>query len=133
MNKSLDLQAYLQSNSLDILAVTETFLSAEILDGEIVGSGYTVHWRDRNWHGGGVMLIVHDSIPSTRRLDHETDCELLWVELTLNSTNLLVGVFYNPLGPASVPLTQLRNSLVNTPQSSPTILLGDFNLPNFDE
>ena len=119
MNKSFDLQPYLQSNSLDVLAVTETFLSAEILDGEIVGSGYTVHRRDRNWHGGGVMLIVHDSIPSTRRLDVETECELLWVELTLNSTNLLVGVFYNPPGPTSGPLTHLRNSLAITSQSPP--------------
>ena len=27
------------------------------------------------------MLIIHNSIPSTRRQDLETDCELLWVDL----------------------------------------------------
>ena len=79
-----------------------------------------------------MMLIIHDSIPSTRQLDLETECKLLWVELILNSTNLLVGVFYNPPGPTSGPLTHLRNSLAITPQSLPIILLGDFNLPNID-
>ena len=78
------------------------------------------------------MLIVHDSIPSMRRLDLETECELLWVELTLNPTNLLARVFYNLLGSASGPLTYLRNSLAITPRSSPIILVGDFNLPNID-
>ena len=40
MNESLDLQAYLQCNSLDLLALTETFLSAEILDGEVIDHCY---------------------------------------------------------------------------------------------
>ena len=132
MNKSLDLQAYLQSNSLDMLAVTETFLSAEILDDEVIGCGYTVHRRDRDRHGGGVMLIVRDDIPATRRQDLETGCELLWVELTLTPMNLLVGVYYNPPGPNCGSLTHLRNSLATTPRSSPVVLVGDFNLPNID-
>ena len=101
MNKTLDLQAYLHSHSLDMFAVTETFLIEEILDGEIVGCGYTVHRNDRDRHGGGVMPIVRDDIPATRRQDLETDCELLWVELTLTTTNLLVGVYYNLVSRAS--------------------------------
>ena len=132
VNKSLDLQAYLQCNSLDLLAVTETFLSSEILDGEVIDHGYTVHRRDRDRHGGGVLLIVHNSIPSTRRQDLETDCELLWVELSLTPTNLLVGVYYNPPGHNCGSLTHLRNSLAITPRSSPVVLVGDFNLPNID-
>ena len=43
MNKSLDLQVYLQSNSLDVLAISETFLSPDILDGEFLGCDFTVH------------------------------------------------------------------------------------------
>ena len=78
------------------------------------------------------MLIVHNSIPSTRRLDLETECELLWVELTLNPTNLLVGIFYNPPGLPSGPLGYLQNSLAIPLRSSPIILVGNFNLPNID-
>ena len=52
VNKSLNVQAYLHSESLDVLAVTETFLSDAISDGELVGSGYSVYRRDRDRHGG---------------------------------------------------------------------------------
>ena len=44
------------------------------------------------------MLIVRDNIPTTRREDLQTGCELLWVELTLAPSNLLVGAYYNPPG-----------------------------------
>ena len=38
--------------------------------------------RDRSRHGGGVLLLVHQDVPARRREDLETDCEILWVELT---------------------------------------------------
>ena len=129
MNKSLDLQVYLQSNSLDVLAISETFLSPDILDGEFLGCDFTVHRRDRSRHGGGVMLIVHNSIPSTQRQDLETDCELLWVDFSLAHSNLLVGVYYNPPGSDCGSLNQLRGSLATVPSSSQVVLCGDFNLP----
>ena len=107
MNKLLDLQAYLYGNHLNILAITEKFLSQEVTNGEIISSGY-VFRRDRNHHGGGVMLIVSDSIPSVRRQDLESTCELQWVELKLNPSNLLVGVFYNPPSSGCDPIIHLR-------------------------
>ena len=61
MNKLLDLQAYLYGNHLNILAITEKFLGQKVTNGEIISSGYNVFRRDRNCHGGGVMLIVNDS------------------------------------------------------------------------
>ena len=94
VNKSLDLQTLLHCQGLDLMAVTETFLSDAIYDGELVGAGYSVYRRDRAKHGGGVMLI-RDSIAATRRYDLETDCELLWVELMSSPLDVLVGVFLN--------------------------------------
>ena len=61
VNKSLDVHAFLHSQNVDVLAVTETFLSDAITDDELVGCGYSVFRRDRNRHGGGVMLIIKDS------------------------------------------------------------------------
>ena len=123
VNTSLDLQVYLQSNFLDVLAVSETFLSPDVLDGEFLGCDYEVHRRERDRHGGGVMLIVCNSIPSTRREGLETDCEVLWVELPLAPSNLLVGVF-NPPKSDCCSLTYLRDSLATTPNSTPIMLLG---------
>ena len=132
VNKSLDLQALIHCQGLDLLAVTETFLSDTIHDGELVGAGYSVYRRDRDRHGGGVMLIIRDSIAATRRYDLETDCELLWVELTSPLLNVLVGVFYNPPGFKDNALLQLQNSLTSLPSSLPIVLCGDFNLPNIN-
>ena len=132
VNKSLDVQAYLHSESLDVLAVTETFLSDAISDGELVGSGYSVYRRDRDRHGRGVRIIITDSIAVTRRHDLEMDCEQLWVEIASSPSNLLVGVFYNPPGFKTDTLLHLQNSLASLPNTLPLVLCGDFNLPNID-
>ena len=68
MNKKLDLDALLATENLDILAVTETFLGEDINDSEF-GEGYSVFRRDRDRHGGGVMLMVREDIPAIRRQD----------------------------------------------------------------
>ena len=43
MNKKLDIQALLVAEYLDVLAITETFLSDEILDNELVSGDYIHH------------------------------------------------------------------------------------------
>ena len=65
VNKPLEVQAFLHSQNVDVLAVTETFLSDAITDGELVGCGYSVFRRDRNGHCGEVLLIIKDSIAAT--------------------------------------------------------------------
>ena len=81
MNKKLDLDALLATENLDILAITETFLGEDINNSEF-SEGYSVFRRDRDRHGGGVMLMVREDIPAIRRQDLETNCEVLWVELS---------------------------------------------------
>ena len=128
MNKKLDIQALLVAEYLDVLAITETFLGDEILDNELVGGDYTIFRRDRNRHGGGVMLCVKNSISAIRRIDLETNCEVLWVELSTGPSKVLLGTFYRP--PSSTPeyLEQLEMSLASIPESHTIVLCGDFNL-----
>ena len=52
VNKLLDLQALIHYQGLDVIVVTEAFLSDAIHDGELVGAGYSVYRRDRDRHGG---------------------------------------------------------------------------------
>ena len=110
VNKKLDLHAFLVSYRVDILAITETFLSEEILDSEMTNGSYAVFRRDRDRHGGGVMIMIRNNIPAIRRPDLETSCEVLWIELPLRSKPILLGVFYRP--PISTTkLSDLRQSL----------------------
>ena len=78
------------------------------------------------------MLYVKNSISATRRIDLETNCEVLWVELSTGCSKVLLGTFYCP--PSSTPeyLEQLEMSLASIPESNAIVLCGDFNLPHVD-
>ncbi len=133
VNKRNDLKALLLSTCPHVVGITESFLDEEIMDPELVdGAEYEVFRRDRNRHGGGVMLIVHKSIPTSRRRDLETNCELLWVQLTLPRLKLLVGVYYRPPGSSSDHIIQLSHSLAAISDACPVVLCGDFNVANID-
>jgi len=83
--KRFDLAAYLATsvNAFDIIAVTESFLDSSIKDSLIVPSSYTGHQLDRNRYGGGLLVMVKESLSVTRRVDLETDCELLGLKYFL--------------------------------------------------
>jgi len=60
-----------------IIAMTEAFIDSTIHDSHIVPPGYAVFRKDRDRHGGWVMIFVKACINAVRRCDLETDCELL--------------------------------------------------------
>jgi len=49
----------------DIIAITETFIDPSVDNSEFAPRCYSVFHRDRNCHGGGVMMLVCDHIPVT--------------------------------------------------------------------
>jgi len=132
--KKLDLFAYVAAHPYDIIAITETFLDPSIDDSEFAPRCYSVFRRDRNRHGGGVMMLIRDHIPVTRRFDLETTCEILWIQIATQShSNLLLGVYYRPPGTSVEALVHLNNSLMSLSTCNlPLVLCGDFNVPNID-
>ena len=111
VNKTLDLHALLTNDHLDLVAVTETFLSDDVNNSELVDcSKHRVFRRDRDRHGRGVMVIVNSNLPAVRREDFETECEIIWIELMRRKMPILFGVFYRPPNTAA-NLSQLRCSL----------------------
>ena len=131
MNKRDDLSALLEFDKPDIVAITETWLSDEIGVAELVNNDYCVFRRDRNRHGGGVMLLVNNNIQTTRRIDLEdATTELLWIELSHSKGRTLLGVFYRPPSSDLEYLRNLQNSLSKIPDSHNITLCGDFNVPN---
>ena len=45
--------------------------------------------RDRNRDGGEVILVLRNEIPAVCRDDIETDCELLWVEISTPASSIV--------------------------------------------
>ena len=56
------LEIYMLSKRVDILAINETRLDSTVHDGEINIPGYTLERKDRNRSGGGVALYIRNSI-----------------------------------------------------------------------
>ena len=131
--KRFDLSAYVLTGDFDVVAVTETFLDDSIHDSHIVPPGYVVFRKDRNRHGGGVLLLIRESLNASLQPDLDDQCELLWVSIPTKSSVILFGVFYRcPQAPLSV-LEALRSSVSSAvAQNHPIVLCGDFNLPHIN-
>jgi hypothetical protein len=80
------------------------------------------------------MIAVNNNFkcPTRRRVDLETDCEIVWVELITGRRPLFSGCFYRP--PIRINVTdynslqQCFNSVMRVSKLGDFVLLGDFNL-----
>ena len=98
--KMESLQVLAQAEDLDVICVVETWLSAEILDAEISICGYQCFRRDRNRHGGGIVVYVRDCIVAATIVDN-TELEHLMLTLSVNNRKTTIATFYCP--PSSSP------------------------------
>jgi hypothetical protein len=141
VNKVDLIEIEISVQSYDIFVFTKTHLDNSIVDSELFPQNYTIFRRDRvnnGRHGGGVLLAVNDTIKAFQRHNLLCDHEILFVNIILSKNrNITVGVFYMPPNSDNCPLVslqsaldELRNSNGNT--ISELLIIGDFNLPDFD-
>ena len=62
MPKLDSLRLHALSAQPDIIALTETWLSCSIHSNEICIPGYTIICRDRNRHGGGILMFCRTEL-----------------------------------------------------------------------
>ena len=117
--------------------LTETWLNSSVKDGELFGSDYVVYRRDREtsgYHkrkdGGGVLVAVTNRLKSTRVFSYESDCEDLWINVTLSGTlhvNICAVYLPPPLRKDMLyHFTDNFNSI--SEEINNVCMLGDFNL-----
>lgn len=144
MPKVDELDVIAQANAVDIVTVTETWLTNEIPDEAPSISNYNFFRKDRHnlmkSCGGGVGIYIHNSHPAKRLYDFEChDIESLWVSIRPNrlprhTPIVLCAVVYHP--PSSnaqeneLLLDHLQSNidqfLIKHPDSL-VIITGDFN------
>ena len=108
--------------------MSETWLDNSISDREIFVPGYYAIRRDRNRHGGGILLFIRDTIHTASVFCHPT-LELIFLEVTLEKGPFHICLCYRP--PSSehfitdlvAYLESLHPSLLKS-----SLLLGDFNI-----
>ena len=135
VSKVAEIRRLLYETKAAVLAVSESWLDDTIGDNEIGVDGYSVLRRDRNRHGGGVLVYVKDGLAFNRRPDLEVEgCETLWVELFLPKTKgILVNCCYRPPDDQMF-LTKFEATLkLVEPLGNECYILGDLNINVKDE
>ena len=115
--------------------LVETWLSDDVLDSEVaIHNYYSLIRLDRNRHGGGVAIYVHNCVLYSIVLSGAAELELIIVSRCKPGFKLCLGVFYRPPSSHSSIFDNLCETLLSVDQThfSNFVLLGDFNA-NFCE
>ena len=143
-DKTAEFDMALQYIKPDIVCGTESWLKGikpgkqpskdAIKSSEIFPNNYTIYRNDRGTLGGGVFIMIHNSLISMEHPEYVTDCEIAWASIKLKGNkDMLVGSFYMPHRNATT-VEQLENSLkkIDTNKFQNTIICGDFNCPDIN-
>ena len=134
-----DLKYIADSNNIDVITVSETWLNVNIPDCLLAIPGFQPILRqDRQVGcGGGVAVYCRDSLAVSLRHDLNDHCQRdvsnLWIEIHIGPSTVLVGTYYRPPGqPAESRnnfMDSLYRSITQAMASNPSLLLllGDFN------
>ena len=134
VNKLSTFQSYVYSSDLDVICLTETWLSESVFDQEILPSNYNIYRKDRPSRGGGVLIATKNTIPASVVTTHlsNNSLEILTVRLELRKP-ITLSCVYLPPGPSDTFTKDMISNLTQIVQSNPLtdiIILGDFNLPD---
>lgn len=78
-----------------------------------------------------MLITTKGCIKASPRVDLDCESEFLFIDVaTTNNRKITMGVFYRPPDSDLKVLQDLQNSLSNI--TTHTILIGDFNLSEFD-
>ena len=132
VNKLNQFHSLIYSKDYNIIAITDTWLSDNILDQEIIPTDYTIYSKDRSSRGGGVMLAVKHSIPS-HALNISMESETLCAHIG-NENSVTLCLVYVPPNSPEMHIQSLCDYISTTVSHSNNkyLLLGDFNLPTIN-
>ena len=124
-----EIKLVLQETGLDILAIRETKLAANVTENEIGMDGYFVVRKDRDRNGGGVLIYCKDSLTAYEevKLQVPEKIEGIWINVKSQSQTWLVACIYRP--PDKNYFHNLLNETLEKIWSSRKniLILGDLN------
>lgn len=123
---------HVEGKDFDAIAVSESWLSDQVLDQVVALKGYQLVRRDRSGRvGGGVAIFINNRY-SFKRIEHlrTGSSEQLWVSVRMQGTKFAVGVIYRP---GDYPLNQFASEFEDTladliTTHSQILCCGDFNV-----
>nr|CAI5849653.1 unnamed protein product [Callosobruchus analis] len=128
-----ELQLLIEQNSFDIIAITESWLSADIPTCAVNIQGYLFYRQDRLGRGGGVGIYIRSNIRSAvLDITNYTDnlLEYLFIEYKTGQERHCLAVFYRPpkgnVLDAVGHLDQILSQVIT--QYENITILGDLNI-----
>ena len=83
----------MEAHNPDMICIVETWLCADVLDSEIALPGYQVYRRDRNRHGGGILIYVRDHF-ACNILPSADNLEIITVSVCHGPSKVFISLFY---------------------------------------
>ena len=127
----------LDKQGVDMLIISETKLDDTYVDAQFSVPGFSLIRKDRDCHGGGLLLYTRNDIPVRRHPSLEmTRVENITVEVTIGKTPWYIVAAYRPPKLSDATFTHECTALLDSVlmKSSNIILMGDLNydllLPN---
>ena len=114
----------------------ETFIDNNVADNEISIDGYSIVKKNRNRHGGGVLLYVKDGIDYSEITELASEqVESVWRKLMYKKETLMLGVVHRPPSSNNDYFNCVLNQIDHAHSLNENIILmGDLNYNyTFDE
>ncbi|CAB3991882.1 Hypothetical predicted protein, partial [Paramuricea clavata] len=135
ISNNSSLQDFVYSEQIDIVFLTETWLSDKHFDAEILRQDYNVFRVDRKCKTGGGVLIAtkESSFTETKQVcfnQSDTKLEIVCVECATNNARILVVCCYRAPDSSSKWLLSFKKFLDYIMDTYDKIIMtGDFNFP----
>nr|CAH7738136.1 unnamed protein product [Callosobruchus chinensis] len=92
-----DFSYFLESQDLDIVGVSETWLNSDVPTNLLNVKNYTFLRKDRVGRGGGVGMYISNNLEFSVVLSESSfTLEELWVEVKLGKLSYVIGSLYRP-------------------------------------
>ena len=137
VNKQKELEMTVIEENLDLVVITETWLSNKISDEEISINGYTLIRKDRSdinkSRGGGVAMYVKNELNPLCKPEINGDnfSESVWCSIRCGREDTLLGVCYRAPD-STVHNDEKLYKLISEVSKGRVVIMGDFNFAELD-
>lgn len=136
LSKFNEFTSCFHNGKVDLICLTETWLTNDISDDTIAVEGFKLIRNDRNYgRGGGVCLYFRSNLNCKKvsasdlfvGLGDACNTEFLFVEVSTGADKFLLGIFYNPprVDCCELIFQQLSDHILKYKN---IVLIGDFNM-----
>ena len=80
---------------VDLLLISETKIDSSFATAQFHIDGYTIHRRDRDKNGGGLLFYLREDVPSAL-LKTDSEIKAFYIEVTIRKKKWLLCWSYNP-------------------------------------